>query len=152
MRPHIESQISARRAALKDLDRQMLTIQAELRAYEEVLAHLDTQEPAQKINSNAVQKAVERGSPIPTEMTPGWSKILIRINEQGRSFGAQDLVEAGESVGAPTKILNARSQLFQWEKKHLIARVKKGKYKLAPKGLETIRKIEGPNASASEPS
>jgi hypothetical protein len=153
MREYIDSQIAARRAKLQELDRQKLTVEAELHAYEEMLNHLDIPRPAATKNgSGDVHQRTPRTSPIPSEMTPAWRKILCGVEELGHSFDAADIVKIGNSVGAPTKMLNARSQIYQWEKKDIIQRVRKGKYKVVTKGHDAIRKVEGSNAGALEPS
>jgi hypothetical protein len=41
MRDYIDSQIAARRATLEELERKKLTVEAELRTYEEMRAHLN---------------------------------------------------------------------------------------------------------------
>jgi hypothetical protein len=154
MREYIDSQIAARRAKLQDLDRQKLTVEAELHVYEEMLNHLDIPLlPATTKNGPGdTYQHTSHMSPIPSEMTPAWRKILSGIEELGRSFDAADIVKIGNSVGAPTKMLNARSQIYQWEKKDIIQRVRKGKYKVVTKGHDAIRKVEGSNAGALEPS
>src|ERR1019366_5391313 len=121
MREYIDSQIAARRAKLQDLDRQKLTVEAELHAYEEMLNHLEIPAlPAATKNGPVdTYQRTARTSPIPSEMTPAWRKILGGIEELGRSFDAADIVKIGNSVGAPTKMLNARSQIYQWEKKDI---------------------------------
>jgi hypothetical protein len=85
-------------------------------------------------------------------MTEGWRKILVGIGGLGRSFGAADIMKTGDDVGVPMKMLNVRSQLYQWDKKDIITRVRTGRYKLAPKGLALIQKNEGSEVDASEPS
>ena len=143
MRDFIDSQIAAKRAALEELDRKRLTVETELRTYEEMLAHLAQPSPSPDKKSNGAHQPKLGNVPaIPSEMTEGWRKILCKLDGLGRSFGAADIVNAGNEVGAPTKMLNARSQIYQWEKKHIIARVRKGKYRLAQKGLETVKKTE----------
>jgi hypothetical protein len=154
MRPYIESRISSKRARLQELDREKLAVEAELRAYEDMLNHLES--PASQNGKLVVEavrsgRSVDRASSIPSEMTPSWRKILSALDGMGRSFDAAEIVKVADSVGEPTKMVNARSQLYQWEKKHIIQRVRKGRYKLAPKGQETVRKNEGPDAVTSGP-
>jgi hypothetical protein len=154
MRDFITSQIAIKRALLDDIERQKLTVRAELRTYEEMLAHLEepTPDDLKPNGAGASPKPNERNaSAIPSEMTEGWRKILCRIDALSRSFGAADIVRASEEGGAPTKMINARSQLYQWDKKDIITRVRKGKYRLAPKGIAMVRKIEGSEAEAKEP-
>lgn len=154
MRDFIDSQIAAKRAILEDIERKRLTVQAELRTYEEMLAHLVDASPPPNAGPNGVSSAkpVERGSSaIPSEMTAGWRKVLSKVDELGRSFGAADIVSAAEEVGQPAKMINARSQLYQWDKKDIITRVRKGKYRLAPKGVAAIRKNEGSEVETKEP-
>ena len=153
MRDFIDSQIAAKRAALEELERKRLTVQAELRTYEEMRAHLDEEaphEPPPK-GPNGSKPGERTLSAIPHEMTEGWKKILVEIGRLGRSFDAADIVKAGDDVGVPMKMLNVRSQLYQWDKKDIITRVRKGKYKLAPKGLALVPKSEGSEAEASDP-
>ena len=154
MRDFLDSQIAAKRAKLQELDRQRLTVEAELRAYEEMLGHIVPPALVVKSKSNGqhTTKANERTSMIPMEMTPGWRKILRGLEELGHAFGARDIVAVGDAVGVPTKIQNARGQIYQWDQKNIIQRVRKGKYKLDQKGYDTIRKIEGSDAQAPEPS
>lgn len=152
MRDFLNSQIAARQDKLREIDRQKLTVESELRAYLDALMHLGSHEASDEKLNGAACKQGDRVSPIPTEMTPSWRKILCAVSELGRTFGAADILTIGEQVGEPTKMTNVRSQLYQWEKKHIIARVRKGKYRLAQKGIETIKKSEGPDESTSEPS
>ena len=84
-------------------------------------------------------------------MTEGWKKILVELGRLSRSFDAADIIKAGDDVGVPMKMLNVRSQLYQWDKKDIITRVRKGKYKLAPKGLALFQKSEGSEAEAADP-
>lgn len=156
MRSYVESQIATRRAKLQDLDRQKLTVEAELRAYEEMARHLD--EPASlakpKLNGAMETPPANSGksSSIPTEMTPAWRKILAGVEGLGRAFDAADILKVSADVGEPTKMDNARSQLYQWDQKSIVQRVRRGKYRLTPKGHEAIRKGRGSDASTPEPS
>jgi hypothetical protein len=111
MRDFIESQIAAKRAILEEIERKKLTVQAELRTYEEMLAHLEAAPiPNARPNGIYSAKPSERGaSAIPSEMTAGWRKILTKVDELGRSFGAADIVTAAEEVGQP---LNERGRPF----------------------------------------
>jgi hypothetical protein len=142
MRDFIDSQIAAKRSILEELDRKRLTVEAELRTYEEMRAHLAQPSLLPDKKPNGAHPPKPANSAIPSEMTEGWRKILCKLDALGRSFGAADIVSAGDELGAPTKMLNARSQIYQWERKHIIARVRKGKYRLAQKGLETVKKTE----------
>ena len=153
MRDFIDSQIAAKRASLEELERRKLTIQAELRTYEEMRAHLNEETHHEEMPNgpNGYKPSPRTLSVIPHEMTEGWKKILVEIGGLGRSFGASDVINAGDNVGVPMKMLNVRSQLYQWDKKDIITRVRKGKYKLAPKGLALIQKSEGSEAEATDP-
>ena len=153
MRDFIDSQIAAKRAALEELERKKLTVQAELRTYEEMLAHLNEEAPHESPSKAPNgSKPSERILPtIPHEMTEGWKKILVELGRLSRSFDAADIIKAGDDVGVPMKMLNVRSQLYQWDKKDIITRVRKGKYKLAPKGLALFQKSEGSEAEAADP-
>ncbi len=154
MRDFIDSQIAAKRAALEELERKKLTVQAELRTYEEMRAHLDGEAPHEPLSKgpNGSKPNFRPLPPIPHEMTEGWRKILVEICGLGRSFDAADIIQAGDTVGVPMKMLNVRSQLYQWDKKDIITRVRKGKYKLAPKGLALAQKNEDSESETSEPS
>jgi hypothetical protein len=153
MRDFIDSQIAAKRAALDELERKKLTVQAELRTYEEMRAHLNEEVPhEQKPKGPNGSKLSERIPPaIPHEMTEGWKKILVELGRLGRSFDAADIVKVGDGAGVSIKMLNVRSQLYQWDRKTIITRVRKGRYKLTTKGLALIQKNEGSEASASDP-
>jgi hypothetical protein len=159
MRDFIDSQIASRQSRIGELQRQlealeneMHAVQGELRAYGEMRDHLpDSPHNAKAIDANPA-KPVERPSTIPSEMTPGWRKVLCKVGEGGRTFDAADIVQAATEIGVPAQMTNARSQIYQWQKKRVIARVRKGKYRLAPKGQDAIRKAEGSGAGAPEPS
>ena len=73
-------------------------------------------------------------------MTLGWLDTLRTLDVRGRSFKAQDMIAAGASVGFEIKTLNARSQLFQYQKKGVVKRVAIGKYTLTQKGREMLQK------------
>jgi hypothetical protein len=135
MRSYIDSQISELEAARDGLKRQALEVDARLRAFYDMREQLGDGKPVAAINGHAPPC----DSAIPSEMTPQWRKILAKLNEDGHSFGAQEIVAASEAVGEPTKTPNARGQLFQWQKKKLIRRIRKGKYNLTPKGVEIAR-------------
>ncbi len=153
MRDFIDSQIAAKLAALEELERKKLTVQAELRTYQEMRVHLDAESSHEEKpkGPNGCKPGERMLSAIPHEMTEGWKKILVEIGRLGRSFDAADIVKAGDDVGVPMKMLNVRSQLYQWDKKDIITRVRKGKYKLAPKGLAVFQKSEGSEAEATDP-
>ena len=151
MRDFIEAQIAARRAKLQDIDRQRLTVDAELRTFEEMLEHLGVSIEHPRVNG--VHPVPDRGaSSVPAEITPGWRKILCGLEKLGRTFTAADIVTIGEDAGQTTKMSNARSQIYQWERKHIISRVRKGKYRLAAKGTELAQKAEDSDIHTSEPS
>jgi hypothetical protein len=151
MREFVDSQIIAKRAIVEDFQRKLLAAQAELRAYEEMRGHLDDAPLKAKINGAAAVVA-ERSSAIPTEMTPGWRTVLCKVGDGGRTFGAGNVAAAAADAGVPAKMTNARSQIYQWQTKHIVTRVRKGKYRLTPKGQELIHKNEGPDAQTPEPS
>ncbi len=151
MRDFIESQIIARRAKLLDIDRHKLTVEAELRTFEEMLKHIDIP-PFQPEADRSHPKPDRSASSVPAEMTPGWRKVLFGLEKLGRTFTAADIVAIGEGAGQTPKMSNARSQIYQWERKHIISRVRKGKYRVAAKGTEIIQKAEDPDAQTSESS
>src|ERR1700730_16877183 len=134
MSTYIESQIASRRARLHELDRERLTVEAELRAYEDALRHLPAAETAE---TAGISDELHTGS---FQMTPGWLDTLRTLDVRGRSFKAQDMIAAGASVGFEIKSLNARSQLFQYQKKGIVKRVAAGKYTLTQKGRDMLQK------------
>jgi hypothetical protein len=159
MRDFVDSQIASRQSRIGELQRQLEAledelhaVQGELRAYEEMRDHLPDSPHKAKTNGSTPSKPAERLSTIPSEMTPGWRKVLSKVGDGGRAFDAADIVQAAREFGVPAQMTNARSQLYQWQKRRLIARVRKGKYRLAPKGQDAIRKSEGSDAGTSEPS
>src|ERR1700730_6386902 len=129
MSTYIESQIASRRARLHELDRERLTVEAELRAYEDALRHLPAAETA--------EAELHTGS---FQMTPAWLDTLRTLDVRGPSFKAHDMIAAGASVGFEIKTLNARSQLFQYQKKGIVKRVATGKYTLTQKGRDMLQK------------
>jgi hypothetical protein len=155
MRDYVESKITEGRAKVQDLRGKLLAAEGELRAYEDMLAHLPAVEsPALSPNSahlNIVGARVGL-SVIPSEMTGGWRSVLAKVGDGGKSFDAAAVAEAAAEFDVPSKMTNARSQLYQWQQKHIIARVRKGRYKLTPKGIEVAKKTEGSEAGAAEPS
>jgi hypothetical protein len=153
MRDFIDSQIAAKRAALEELERKRLTVQAELRTYEEMRAHLsgETHHEEKPKGPNGSKPREQTLPGIPHEMTEGWRKILVGLGGLGRSFDATDIVKAGDDAGVSTKMPNVRGQIYQWDRKDIITRVRKGRYKLTTKGLSLIQKSEGSEAEAPDP-
>jgi hypothetical protein len=137
MSTYIESQIASRRTRLHELDRERLTVEAELRAYEDALRHLPVAETAE---TPAVSQAVSELHSGSFQMTPAWLNTLRTLDVRGRSFKAHDMIAAGASVGFEIKTLNARSQLFQYQKKGIVKRVAAGKYTLTQKGRDMLQK------------
>lgn len=135
MRPYIESQIVELKAKRDALKHEVLEVESRLRAFCDMREQLE----GPKLRAGANGATAHNDSPIPSEMTPQWRKILSHLAESGHSFGAVEIVSASEAIGEPTKTTNARSQLYQWQQKKLIKRIRKGKYCLTPKGIEIAR-------------
>ena len=57
---------------------------------------------------------------------------------------------AGASAGFEIKTLNARSQLFQYQKKGVVKRVATGKYTLTQKGRDMLQKKVSSAGSGQE--
>lgn len=156
MRDYIESKVADGRKTVGELQRKLLTAEAELRAYEDMLAHLPAAEAGPRASAPngsrfvGLDRAIERGSAIPSEMTAGWRAVLIQVGGRGQSFNAADIAIAASEQNVPAKMTNARSQLYQWQKKKMVVRVRKGQYRLTPKGTEAIKNIESSEAGASE--
>jgi hypothetical protein len=156
MRDYLESKVAETRQKVREFQRQLWGAEAELNAYEDMLAHLPTADSRTRPhNQNGARHPLDdilRQPGIPTEMTPGWRAVLTEVGESGKSFSASDIAHAAEVAGVPAKMTNARSQIYQWDRKHIITRVRAGRYRLTEKGIDLIKKIEGPEAVASEPS
>ncbi len=146
MSKYIESQIALRRARLLELDRDRLTVEAELRAYEDAMRHLSGTETAETPELSPYHAEPHAAG---FQMSPGWINTLRAINGRGRSFDAQDMIAAGAEFGFEIKTLNARSQLFQYKKKGIIKRVALGKYALTQKGRDMLQKKVNASVSAS---
>jgi hypothetical protein len=146
MSTYIESQIALRRARLLELDRDRLTVEAELRAYEDAMRHLSGTETAETPTLSPYHTEPHAGGGF--QMSPGWFNTLRAINGRGRSFSAQDMIAAGAAFGFEIKTLNARSQLFQYNKKRIIKRVAPGKYAFTQKGRDMLQKKEDASAAA----
>ena len=148
MSTYIELQIALRRARLLELDRDRLTIEAELRAYEDALQHLSAAGTAEtSAQAQATHAELHSGS---FQMTRGWLDTLRTLDVRGRSFRAQDMIVAGASAGFEIKTLNARSQLFQYQKKGVVKRVATGKYTLTQKGRDMLQKKVSSAGSGQE--
>jgi hypothetical protein len=151
MSEYLTSKVAESRTRVADLRNQLIAAEAELRAYEDALAHSSAATSIKhKINDHTAP-SIERPATIPSEMTPGWRKVLCRVSENGKSFDAADITEAASLEGVPAKMTNARSQIYQWQNKHLIQRVRKGKYRVTAAGQEVVKKAEAPGADAPEP-
>jgi hypothetical protein len=146
MSTYIESQIALRRARLLELDRDRLTVEAELRAYEDAMRHLSGAETTETPALSPYHAEPHAGG---FQMSPGWLNTLRAINGRGRSFDARDMIAAGAAFGFEIKTLNARSQLFQYNKKRIIKRVAPGKYAFTQKGRDMLQKKEDASAAAS---
>jgi hypothetical protein len=153
MKDYFTKKVSEGRDLVANLESQLIAARASLVAYEDALKHATGDAPPKpKGNGHAGAPHAERSGAIPSEMTPGWRRVLRKVGDSEKSFDAADVVYACNIEGVPAKMTNARSQIYQWQVKHLIQRVRKGKYRLTPSGQEAVKKTEGPEAGATEPS
>lgn len=156
MRDYIKTQIAERRSREAGLEKELLTVRAERHAYEDMLRHLDANQ--EESSANILSEQAKQVGPIrkPTatsfQMSGHWAKILRRLVDSGKSFGAADIVHAADQIGAPMKTPNARSQIAYYKKKKVIRRVQPGKYVLTDAGKEMLEKAEGSSAATPEPS
>ncbi len=148
MREYIESQISERRNRIASLEHDLLTIKAEVSAYEDMLRHIDD-EP-KNVRSNEPGDPGKRNVPsrkatsTSFQLSEHWAKILRILAASGRSFDASDIVEAADRVGKSMKTPNARSQIAYYKKKKVFRRIQPGKYILTDTGREMLKKDEAP--------
>lgn len=74
-----------------------------------------------------------------SRMTPRWVSILSRIKMHGwRSFSAADVVSVSEELADPVSMNLVRSQVYQWVKRKMARKVRKGTYALTAKAIEVI--------------
>ena len=146
MKKYLETQIKQRREQLIKMDRERDKIAAEKRAYEDALQHLIADDPSGPHDAN-VGVSPAGGFAMSEE----WRSIMKHLWDQGRSFGAADMVQAGQGLGFDTKTPNVRSQLSFYLKRGYIKRVRRGLYSITVKGQEIFNK-EAPADSLADAS
>ena len=153
MRKYIESQIRDRREKLQKLDRDRLTLQAELRAYEDMLGHLADQGTSMVVtagnlasnksdahdakgaalivgvgNLQAGMAEVQgAGSIRPLNLSPQWTGVLQELSQRDK-FTPADCLSVAQSRGINTNDVNVRSQLSIYVSKEILKRLGTGVY------------------------
>lgn len=147
MEKYLQSQIEQRRQRLQQIERDRITVAAELRAYEDMLHQLGASEDeASSSHEPAGSPEVRATPPTSFKMSTHWVKALRLLEAAGRSFSAGDMVKAAKGVGFDTSAANARSQIAHYQTRGYIRRTAHGRYALTPKGKEKLTNDESPDA------
>ena len=137
MASYIETQIAERRKALADLDRRRTVLEAELRAYEDVLTHELAQQTAQHERVNGADRADgaddDEGQTIRAafdRLSGDWQKV-VRTLILRQTFRANEMYDVGMKQGMAVTMPNVRSQLTLLTARGILRRVAAGEYAVA---------------------
>ncbi|HEX4158340.1 MAG TPA: hypothetical protein VHY79_07675 [Rhizomicrobium sp.] len=131
MSDYINQQIATRRARLaeiegtwKDLDSERTALRAEIRAYEDVLAHSEERASTPRANGAHPEN-------IP-DASDGyyWNDLVARLGAEGAKFTTDDVARELKKLGKPIQRKSMRAKLYVLAKKKRIRRIKDGVYKL----------------------
>lgn len=140
MKSYLTSKAESLRQRLIELDREKLTVTAELRAYDDMLHRLEFEE----IEQAQQAKEKPKGTPTEFEMSKDWLRVMQELCKRGKSFSAGDMVQVATENGFGTKTTNARSQLAFYRKKKYVRRIERGLYSITSEGKAVFQKKETP--------
>lgn len=118
MPSYIENQIAERRQRLLTVDQERLTLLAEIKAYEDALAHTKEGKSA----------GVRRSAGL--NLSDEWIAILRRLDDF-TTFNSGDVELVARGLGFDQTAVNIRSQLSGYTEKGIIRRLGLGKYRVS---------------------
>lgn len=139
MRDYILSQIRHRRHRLDALDRERVVLHAELRAYEDMLAHVGD-DTASEPQAEPDPQPVRRRVPTIQEQDVGkaiaglsntWRQMLVALAKQGDKFKSEDAVRIARLQGVEFKPVNIRSQFSIYTGRGILQRLGGGYYRVS---------------------
>ena len=125
MKEFLEQQIALREARLSALDAERSKILAEVSAFKDALAHLETQE-----SFNSKERPGRRTGvtpPIGRGLSPAWIAILTELAGYTR-FTSRDVELAARKLQLPQRSVNIRSQLSNYTDIGVVRRLGLGSY------------------------
>lgn len=146
MASHLERKILERRDTIKQLDRvigsiksqlsereqQRMIVVAELRAYEDALAHMPSP-------SKSRRSSKSKNGGLQRKLSETWAFILRKIGERHPLASTHDqIMEIAEAGGYPVKRDNLRSQMSQYENRGIVERLRPGEYRLTKLGAKEV--------------
>src|SRR5262245_11256614 len=159
MRDYLETQIAMRRQRLAALDHERSTVMAEIRAYEDALAHVD--EDATVASGQTRKEASKRSSRLSNQeslnLSPTWIALLRRL-ASFKHFNASEVILVARELHKEQSAIkeqswsNVRSQLSIYTKRGIIMRLGGGNYRLSDKTKTalTVRKEESGQNSRTD--
>jgi hypothetical protein len=120
MATYLEEQIAVRRTRLLAMDQERIALLAEIRAYEDALAHA---------HEGNEEVALRPRGPVPRKFSKAWIRILCRLTKF-TAFDAGDVERAARELGLEQNAVNIRSQLSAYSKAGVIRRRGLGKYRV----------------------
>lgn len=137
---YAQENIDQRRKRLIEIDRERVTVAAELRVFEDMLMKF----------SEGVSPVQERPSKAPAssagafQMSGEWITVLRMLDARGKSFVAADVVRVARGAGITLSVPAVRSQFSHYLKRGYLRKVGRGKYSITAKGRE---KFVDPNGA-----
>src|SRR5262245_49519201 len=142
MRLYLETQIAARRQRLAAVEHERSTLLAEIRAYEDALAHAT--KGSTEGSPGSIRRATPKGpSQQGLNLSPTWTAILRRLADFKRFNAGEIMLVARELHKQQDAIkeqspANVRSQLSLYAKRGIIMRLGGGNYRLSDDTKTTL--------------
>jgi hypothetical protein len=134
-----EQQLARVSRQIRDLQRNKAEIEAEIRAYKDVLANLLGTPPETVVQKSDIEQRLESLRTGTTRISEGWRQILTKIGARHPNpTDIDDIRSIAKSVGHELSDETIRSQLSVYTARGWLERVSTGNYRLTAEGASAV--------------